>query len=384
MPLQNRVTPAGEIIATPARGTLMGNRGILHDDNRQIVRSSRNAMWLICRLEFKGRRRALMSPGTYTELFFLDEAVALAAGHRPCGECRRTQYRAYLMAVNQSSEESVDGPRDLDRRLNESRRRTWTIAALADLPDGAFVALGDDDFRLIWRGSLHRWTPGGYVDAVAINEVTSKTATVFTPALSVMALRHGYSVEVHPSAEPGEAPPQHADADTDTIPESSPATTQIQNSSEERLMAALTPALLDEIKRHLRANPVRHGEVFRAMEQGVDLDQMGTSRSNARNFMNSVEAMLAGTLPTTRSAALVNSYGYRYLLGCDLSPELRSHTIAFLHRLKAINPEVRVDQPLQVRSLPKTKSRRKPDPLSAQRRQTCPSCNLEHAGECDY
>ena len=96
MPLQNRVTPGGELIATSARGTLMGNRGILHDDNKEIVRTSRNMMWLICRLEFKGRRRPLMSPGTYTELFFLDEAVALAAGHRPCGECRRSQYRSYM------------------------------------------------------------------------------------------------------------------------------------------------------------------------------------------------------------------------------------------------------------------------------------------------
>ena len=78
MALQNRVTPRGEIIETPARGTIMGNRGILHDDDRRIVRTSRNTMWLICRLEFKGRRRPLMSPGTYTELFFLDEAVALA------------------------------------------------------------------------------------------------------------------------------------------------------------------------------------------------------------------------------------------------------------------------------------------------------------------
>ena len=122
MPLQNRVTPGGELIATSARGTLMGNRGILHDDNKEIVRTSRNMMWLICRLEFKGRRRPLMSPGTYTELFFLDEAVALSAGHRPCGECRRSQYRSYMDAVNQGSEEPLDGPKDLDRRLNESRR----------------------------------------------------------------------------------------------------------------------------------------------------------------------------------------------------------------------------------------------------------------------
>jgi hypothetical protein len=200
VPLKNRVTPAGEIIATPARGTFMGNRGILHDDNKRIIRKSRNTMWLICRLEFNGRRRTLMSPGTYTELFFLDEAVALAAGHRPCGECRRPQYRSYMAAVNAGSKQPLDGPRDLDRRLNRSRRAPRTSAAFTDLPDGVFVAFGDNDFRLIWRGFLHRWTPVGYVDAVPIADAGVGTAEVMTPALSVAALRHGNSVEVHPSA----------------------------------------------------------------------------------------------------------------------------------------------------------------------------------------
>ena len=125
----------------------MGNRGILHDENKRIIRASRNTMWLICRLEFKGRKRPLMSPGTYTELFFLDEAVALAAGHRPCGECRRAQYRAFIEAVNDGVETRLDGPRDLDRRLNDSRRAPRTAAPLADLPDGVFITLGDDEFR---------------------------------------------------------------------------------------------------------------------------------------------------------------------------------------------------------------------------------------------
>ncbi len=201
MPLQNRVGPSGEIIATPARGTFMGNRGILHDNNKQIVRASRNAMWLICRLEFKGRKRQLMSPGTYTELFFLDEAVALAAGHRPCGECRRSQYRSYMTAVNQSGGEPLSGATDLDRRLNESRRRPWINASLPDLPDGVFVSVGHDDFRLIWSGFLFRWSPAGYVDAVSIDGAGLDTADVVTPAMSVAALRHGYPVEAQPSAD---------------------------------------------------------------------------------------------------------------------------------------------------------------------------------------
>jgi hypothetical protein len=157
-------------------------------------------MWLICRLEFKGRRRKLMSRGTYTELFFLDEAVALAAGHRPCGECRRPQYRSYMAAVNAGSEHPLDGPRDLDRRLNRSRRAPRTSSAPADLPDGVFVTFGDNDFRLIWRGFVHRWTPAGYVDAVRIADAEFEPAEVITPALSVAVLRHCYPVEVRPSA----------------------------------------------------------------------------------------------------------------------------------------------------------------------------------------
>jgi len=89
MPLRNRVTPFGDLVAVPDRGALMGNRGVLHDDERRIVRFSQGRRWIACLTDVKGRRRPLMTPGRYTELFFLDEATALAAGHRPCWECRR-------------------------------------------------------------------------------------------------------------------------------------------------------------------------------------------------------------------------------------------------------------------------------------------------------
>ena len=378
MALQNRVTPRGEIIETPARGTIMGNRGILHDDDRRIVRTSRNTMWLICRLEFKGRRRPLMSPGTYTELFFLDEAVALAAGHRPCGECRRMQYRAFIEAVNDGVETRLDGPRDLDRRLNESRRAPRTKDRLADLPNGVFVSLDDDDFWLVWDGSLHRWSPGGYLDDVAIDDAGVETVAVVTPQLTVAALRHGYSPEVHRSARPATAPPPTCSGYSEPAPETSQSPTR---DATEQPMSTLSTELRDEIKRHLRVNPVRHGEVFRAMEQGLDVDQMGTSRANAQSFLNSVEAMLAGILPTTQSAAMRNSYGYRYLLGCKLSPELLSHTKSFLRRLESINPEVRVDEPLHIRSLPGTKPQRRSATTTLD--APCPRCHLVHAGECD-
>lgn len=367
MPLQNRVTPAGDIVATSARGTFMGNRGILHDDDKRIVRTSRNTMWLICRLEFKGRRRPLMRAGTYTELFFLDEAVALAAGHRPCGECRRAEYRSYTAAVNEAEQTTLGGPKDLDRRLNDSRRAPWPTEALASLPDGVFVALGDEDFRMISDGSLHRWSPAGYVDALPIDSAGVEYARVMTPTMSVGALRHGYRVEVHPTARQDAASPP----------------TRPTAPAEEQPLTSLTPELLGEIRRHLRANPMRHGEVYRAMEQGLDVDQMNTGRGNARNFTNSVEAMLAGALPTTRSAALVNSYGYRLLLGCDLSPALRRYTEAFLDRLHAINPAVNTRDPLQIRALPGTAPTRGASTRPAQSTPACAACHLIHAGDCD-
>lgn len=204
MPLQNRVTPDGDIIATGARGTLMGNRGVLHDANRRIVRRSRNRMWLICLLEFRDRRRRVMTPGSYTELFFLDEAVALAAGHRPCGECRRDRYRAFLDAAGAGAGRAVTGAKDLDALLAASRRAPRSTASVAQLPDGVFVDLGgregDRDLRLIWSGAAHRWTPAGYVDPVPVAAVAGEVAVV-TPPLSVAALRQGYRVQVHHSVQ---------------------------------------------------------------------------------------------------------------------------------------------------------------------------------------
>jgi hypothetical protein len=189
MPLQNRVTPTGELIATAARGTFMGNRGRLHDAHRRIVRTANGILWIICVLEFKGRHREVMTPRSYTELFFLDEAVGLAAGHRPCAECRRPAYRAYLDAVG------IDGAPELNMRLRDSRNASRATVDPVTLPDGAFVA-GDDGPRLKWHGALHRWTPAGYVDPLPV----AGTARVLTPELSVRALRNGYRTTVHPSA----------------------------------------------------------------------------------------------------------------------------------------------------------------------------------------
>src|SRR5581483_6125079 len=143
MPLQNRVTPFGDVVALAGRGTLMGNRGILHDDARRVVRPFQVRRWIACRLEWRGRHRAVMQPHRYTELFFLDEAAAFAAGHRPCAECRNADYRRF-----QTLWKALYGPAGADAmdarlhaaRLDGRRQRRYPGDA-ANLPDGAYVAI---------------------------------------------------------------------------------------------------------------------------------------------------------------------------------------------------------------------------------------------------
>lgn len=209
MPLQNRVTPEGSIVAVPARGTLMGNRGRLHDASRRLVRRhvASYRAWVTCRLTFKGRRRIPMSPGRYTELFFLDEATALAAGHRPCAECRRADYRRFKaawLAGNLHLGLGADPPIALiDRVLQEDRlcpdgtQRVFT-ATQRELPDGAFVIGSDRPApHLVWRGGLWPWSPTGYTSPTVWGD--RPRATVLTPLSTVNALRAGYLPMVHQS-----------------------------------------------------------------------------------------------------------------------------------------------------------------------------------------
>jgi hypothetical protein len=163
-PRQNRVTPYGELIAVPARGTLMGNRGRLHDPDGRIVRRVVHGYraWVTCHLEFRGRHRTVMAPNRYTELFFLDEATALAAGHRPCGECRRADFRHFKAAWVKGNPErgiglgasitAIDRELERDRLGAEGQARAYR-AQPASLPDGVFVAgSGPADAA--------RWCPG--------------------------------------------------------------------------------------------------------------------------------------------------------------------------------------------------------------------------------
>ena len=192
MSLQNRVTPLGDLIATPERGLVYGNRGCLHDAERRIRRPFQVKRWIACRLEFRGRHRAdPMPPGRYTGLFFLDEATAFAAGHRPCAECRREDYNRYLEIAG---ERRAD---DLDERLHAERVGPKPEAR--DLPDGAFV-LSEGEPWLVHGDELLRWTPGGYTERLAR---PSSSMTVLTPQTTLEVLRAGWNGVVpflHPSA----------------------------------------------------------------------------------------------------------------------------------------------------------------------------------------
>jgi hypothetical protein len=201
-PLQNRVTPFGEIVALPGRGLMMGNRGILHDDARRIVRHSQVRRWIACQLEYKGIRRTVMRPHSWTELFFLDEATAFAAGHRPCAECRREDYRRFRDVWIDCHGERASAD-IIDRRLSDDRiagrrtKRTYR-ADLSDLPDGAYVAV-DDRAWLVWHGSLLAWSSLGYTERR--KRPANLEVDVLTPRSTVAVLSAGYRAAVHPTVE---------------------------------------------------------------------------------------------------------------------------------------------------------------------------------------
>src|SRR5580704_975760 len=203
-PLRNRVTPSGELIATTHRGTMYGNRGVLHDDDLALVRRYQVRRWLVCVLEFRGRRRPVMRPRRYTELFFLDEAVALAAGHRPCAECRHAAYQSFLTAWAQAlALNAKPAADDIDRVLHQERRlaggaRVTYPALLSELPDGVFI-VRDEECWLANDGGLNRWTPAGYTDRI---DQFDGPAAVLTPRATVEAIRAGYRPLVYLSALP--------------------------------------------------------------------------------------------------------------------------------------------------------------------------------------
>ena len=211
MPLKNRVNPFGEIFATDARGTFMGNRGQLHNAQQQITRHSARPMWIICRLQWKSIHREIMAPNQYTELFFLDEATALAAGHRPCGECRVDALRAFQSAWALGVEGNPAGRTlvtrmDLvlkqERALVDGQRHTFRVP-LSDLPDGVFITRAGLPL-LKWQGHLHRWSAAGYTSMEKL--APDGYGDVLTPPSTVKTLAAGFVPEVHSSVT--QSPPE--------------------------------------------------------------------------------------------------------------------------------------------------------------------------------
>jgi hypothetical protein len=201
--LQNRVTPLGALVADPARGLVYGNRGCLHDSSGRVRRRYNGKRWIACRLEFRGwRRTRLLQPGRFTELFFLDEATAFAAGHRPCALCRREDYVRFGELWRELHPADV-GADAIDARLHEERltdtgEQRHHMAPLSELPNCAFV-LNDDEPWLVFDDELLRWTPGGYTQRTRRR---SGKARVITPrsVLAILARWRGVVPLLHPSA----------------------------------------------------------------------------------------------------------------------------------------------------------------------------------------
>jgi hypothetical protein len=204
MPLQNRVTPLGDIIATSERGLFVGNRGIIHDPATKTLLKKRWSCpaWLTCVLEFRGRRRKVMERRSWTELFFLDEATAFAAGHRPCFYCRRddaSRFRAAWEKGNRTGEllaPAMDAVLHRER-LEGGRKRLHPLPmSIERLPDGVMVQAGEDSF-LIAQGRALLWSPAGYTKT----QRTLRDVRLLTPPSTLRAFAAGYQAVLHPSAE---------------------------------------------------------------------------------------------------------------------------------------------------------------------------------------
>jgi hypothetical protein len=202
MPLQNRVTPTGDIIATPHRGMFTGNRGIIHDPaTKTLTRRWANRAWLTCLCEFRGWRREVMGGRSWTELFFLDEATALSAGHRPCFFCRRDDANRFRAAWEEGNGTRGVLARDMDAVLHRERlvggkKRLHALTVpLEKLPDGAMVQDGNESY-LIVQGRALLWSPAGYGKA----EQALQDAMLLTPPSTLRALTAGYRPVLHESA----------------------------------------------------------------------------------------------------------------------------------------------------------------------------------------
>lgn len=206
MPLQNRVNPKGEIKAVKSRGAFLGNRGIIHNEEKEIISPFKIKGWVTCQLEFKGRKRELMAKGKYTELFFLDEATAFSAGHRPCAECRRTRYNEFktkwleanqsLLLDNSTSIANIDKIIHQDR-INKKQKVTYQDK-MNLLPKGTMIEIDSIEY-LIWNNNVFKWTFQGY-EATNIH-ITDTHVTILTPKSYVEMFKKGFIPAVHISLQ---------------------------------------------------------------------------------------------------------------------------------------------------------------------------------------
>lgn len=205
MPLQNRVDPWGKLNAVPARGSLMGNRGILHNESRQIVRPWAGKSWVTCALQFDGIQRTVFGKDTYSELFFLDEATAFAAGHRPCNYCRKPRYSDFKAAWLRTNRPDAVGNTpitEIDKVLHTERsipggKKVMFSAAMSEIPSGTIFEYENTAF-LLWKGAIHRWSFDGYTPSSL--QVDSQPVNVLTPASIVRMFQNGFMPAVHASA----------------------------------------------------------------------------------------------------------------------------------------------------------------------------------------
>jgi hypothetical protein len=206
MPLQNRATPLGDVVADSGRGLVFGNRGCLHDETGRIRRRYNGRRWIACVLEFGDRHRGpLMQPGRYTELFFLDEASAMAAGHRPCAECRRADYVRFVeiwgeLHPSHVGADAIDAQLHAERIDPRTRAQRHHDASLDTLPNGAFV-LRDGATHVVVGDELLNWTAAGYT--ARMPRPAGQPAVLITPPSLVAVLKAGWLSPVpllHPSA----------------------------------------------------------------------------------------------------------------------------------------------------------------------------------------
>jgi len=194
MALQNRVDPTGKICFTPYRGRLMGNRGCLHNSKQEIVRPYKVKAWIYCELEYKGWHRPVMQPGKYTELFFLDEATALAAGHRPCGLCKRPALKAFKSLWKKANHREGLTLTEIDQLLHQERiQREYPILRMTkDLPDGILFSI-NSIYYLKQGVHLWPWSFAGYGKPVPISEF--EQGQLITPPSIVKAIQEGFTVQ---------------------------------------------------------------------------------------------------------------------------------------------------------------------------------------------